>query len=59
VPQLASMLRSHTHHHHPTGDALRQEITVYAQDLRQASILKSSTDPAQFADRIYTDVLAV
>jgi NitT/TauT family transport system substrate-binding protein len=53
------MLRSHTHHHHPTGDALRQEITVYAQDLRQASILKSSTDPAQFADRIYTDVLAV
>ena len=24
-------VRSHTHHHHPVGDALKQEITLYAR----------------------------
>jgi NitT/TauT family transport system substrate-binding protein len=56
--QLSAMLRSHTHHHHPLGDALKQEITLYAQDLRQASVLRQSTDPARFADRVCVDVLA-
>ena len=45
--QLAPMLRSHTHHHHPVDGALKQEITLFAQDLKQAAVLKSSTDPAQ------------
>jgi NitT/TauT family transport system substrate-binding protein len=56
--QLSAMLRSHTHHHHPLGGALKQEITLYAQDLRQASVLKQSTDPAKFADRVCVDILA-
>ena len=56
--QLAPMLRSHTHHHHPVDGALKQEITLFAQDLKQASVLKSSTDPAQIADRVCVDVLA-
>lgn len=56
--QLAAMLRSHTHHHHPVGDALKQEITLYAGDMKLASVLKASTDPAQFADRVCVDVLA-
>ena len=34
--QVAAMLRTHTHHHHPVGGALKQEITLYAQDLKQA-----------------------
>ena len=34
--QVAAMLRSHTHHHHPVGGALKQEIALYAQELKQA-----------------------
>ena len=56
--QLSAMLRSHTHHHHLVGGDLKQEITLYAQDLRQASVLRPRTDPAQFADQVCVDVLA-
>jgi NitT/TauT family transport system substrate-binding protein len=55
--QLAPMLRSHTHHHHPVDGDLKQEVALYAQELKQASVLKSSTDTAQFADRVCADVL--
>ena len=37
------MLRSHTHHHHPVGGDLKQEITLYAQELKQASVFRPST----------------
>ena len=56
--QMAPMLRSHTHHHHPVGVDLKKEVALYAQELRQASVFKSSTDPAQFAERVCADVLA-
>jgi NitT/TauT family transport system substrate-binding protein len=52
------MLRSHNHHHHPLNGALNQEIALYAQELKQASVFRSSTDPAKFADRVCIDVLA-
>jgi NitT/TauT family transport system substrate-binding protein len=55
--QLAPMLRSHTHHHHPIDGALQQEVALYAAELKQAGVFKSSTDPTQFADRVCVDVL--
>jgi NitT/TauT family transport system substrate-binding protein len=55
--QLAPMLRSHTHHHHPIDGGLKQEIALYAQELKQAAVFKSSTDPTQFADRVCVNVL--
>ena len=55
--QLAPMLRSHTHHHHPIDGDLKREIALYAQELKQAAVFKSSTDPAVFADRVCADVL--
>jgi NitT/TauT family transport system substrate-binding protein len=55
--QLAPMLRSHAHHHHPVDGDLKQEIALYAQELKQASVFKASTDPAQFAERVCADVL--
>lgn len=58
APQLAAMLRSHTHHHHPVNGAFKQEITLYAQEMKQAAVFKSSTDPVKFADRVCVDVLA-
>jgi NitT/TauT family transport system substrate-binding protein len=56
--QLAPMLRSHTHHHHPVDGDLKQEVALYAQELKQASVFKSSTDTTQFADRVCADVLS-
>ena len=56
--QLAPMLRSHTHHHHPVDGDLKKEVALYAQELKQASVFKSSTDPAKFAERVCADVLA-
>jgi NitT/TauT family transport system substrate-binding protein len=56
--QLAPMLRSHTHHHHPVDGNLKKEVALYAQELKQASVFKSSTDPAKFAERVCADVLA-
>ena len=56
--QVAAMLRSHTHQHHPAGGDLKQEIAVYAQELKQAAVFRQTTDPAQFADRVCVDVLA-
>ena len=52
------MLRTHTHHHHPVNGALKQEIALYAQELKQAAVFRPGTDPAQFADRVCVDVLA-
>ena len=56
--QLAPMLRSHAHHHHPVGGDFKKEIALYAQELKQASVFKASTDPTQFADRVCADVLS-
>ena len=39
--QLAPMLRSHAHHHHPVDGDLKQEIALYAQELKQASVFKA------------------
>ena len=55
---LAAMLASHTHHHHPVGTALRQQILLYANELKQVNVLKQSTDPTKFAERVYVDVLS-
>jgi NitT/TauT family transport system substrate-binding protein len=58
VDDLAAMLASHTHHHHPTGTALKQQIVLYANELKQVNVLKRSTEPTKFADRVYVDVLS-
>jgi NitT/TauT family transport system substrate-binding protein len=41
--QLAAMLRSHTHNHHPVGADLRQELAAYADKLKVISVIKPST----------------
>ncbi len=56
--QLAAMLRSHTHDHHPSGGDLAREIAFYAQDLKTVQVLKPGTNPDHFARRVTVDVLA-
>ena len=59
LADLESMVRYHTHHHHPVGEALKRELKAYADDLKSVSVFKRSTDTAKFAERIYVDVFAV
>ncbi len=56
---LEAMVRYHTHHHHPTGAVLKQELKAYADDLKLVSVFKPSTDTSRFAERIYADVFGV
>ncbi len=53
---LQAMVRYHTHHHHPVGDALKQELKAYADDLKLVSVFKPGIDTTKFAERIYVDV---
>jgi NitT/TauT family transport system substrate-binding protein len=56
--QLAAMLRSHTHNHHPVGADLRQEIAAYVTELKAISVIKPSTNSDKLADKVYADVLS-
>jgi NitT/TauT family transport system substrate-binding protein len=56
LADLEGMVRYHTHHHHPVGAVLKQELKAYADDLKLVSVFKPSTDTAKFAERIYVDV---
>lgn len=57
LEEMISVLKDQTHGHNPTGADLRQEIALYAQELRDVQVFKQSTDPQQFADNVYADVL--
>jgi NitT/TauT family transport system substrate-binding protein len=55
--QLAAMLRSHTHNHHPVGADLRAEIAAYVDELKAISVIKPSTNAERFSDKVYANVL--
>jgi NitT/TauT family transport system substrate-binding protein len=57
VADLETMIRYHTHHHNPTGEALKKELALYTDELKLVSVIKPSTDTAKFAERIYEGVL--
>jgi NitT/TauT family transport system substrate-binding protein len=59
LQDLQAMVRYHTHHHHPVGDVLKQELKAYADDLKLVSVFKPSTDTTKFAERVYVDVFGV
>jgi NitT/TauT family transport system substrate-binding protein len=58
VGQLTAMLKSHTDHHHPVGDAFRKEIALYADDLKSVGVLNAGTNSDRFSSRVFSDVLA-
>jgi NitT/TauT family transport system substrate-binding protein len=59
VEDIVGMLKSQTHQHHPTDLNLRQEIALYAEELKLVQVFKPSTDPETFAASVYADVLTV
>lgn len=56
--QLAAMLRSHTHGHHPIGADLKQEIALYTDELKGISVIKPGTNSDKFSAKVYADVLS-
>lgn len=58
VEQLAAMLRSHTHHHNPLAADLREQIGLYAEELKKIAVFKPTTDVQKYAVRVTADVLA-
>ncbi|MDI6024896.1 ABC transporter substrate-binding protein [Corticibacterium sp. UT-5YL-CI-8] len=58
IEQLVGVLKDQTHGHNPTGANLREEIRLYAQELRDVQVFKQSTDPQAFADKVFADVLS-
>lgn len=59
VPEadLRAVLGTLTHHHHPSGVALRQQVEFYARDFKSIGVFKPGTDPAKFAAHVVADVL--
>jgi NitT/TauT family transport system substrate-binding protein len=58
LQDLAAMLGSHTHHNHPVGAALKRQISLYADELKQVNVMKRGVDTAKFAERVYVDILS-
>lgn len=56
---LQQLIRYHTHDHHPTGAQLKNELKLYADDLKVVSVIKPSTDTTKFADKIYADLFRI
>ena len=54
------MIASYPYDEHrgcPTGAEFRRHILYFAQGLKETGILKPSTDPVRFTDRITLDLL--
>ena len=58
LDDLRAMIKYHTHHHNPVGDALKKELALYTDELKDVDVIKRGLDSAKFADRIYADVLS-
>ena len=56
--ELARMLRSHTHGHHPIGADLKQEIARYIEELKGISVIKPNTNADRFSEKVYANVLS-
>lgn len=58
--EIREMLASYPYDAHrgcPTGEEFRQQVLSFARDLKDVGILKPSTDPLRFTNRITLDVL--
>jgi NitT/TauT family transport system substrate-binding protein len=56
VEDLVWVLKSQTHGRHPIGQDLRGDIRLYASELRDVGVMRQSTDPTEFANRVVDDV---
>ena len=57
VEELKALYATLNLHHHAINTDLRDEIEFFATDFKNLGVLKPSTDPRQYADRVYANVL--
>jgi NitT/TauT family transport system substrate-binding protein len=58
--EIGEMIASYPYDEHrgcPTGEEFRRHVLFFAQGLKETGILKPSTDPVRFTNRITLDVL--
>ena len=53
---IATILGTMTHRHHPVGADLQLQLALYAEELKLVGVMKPSTDPDRFSRRISADV---
>ncbi|HLO76214.1 MAG TPA: ABC transporter substrate-binding protein [Magnetospirillum sp.] len=54
---LIDLLKTHTHYVHPLGNDLRKQLADYVLELQKIGVIKQSTDPVKFAEKITVDVV--
>ena len=54
---LIELLKTHTHYVHPLGNDLRKQLADYTLELQKVGVIKPSTDPVKFAEKITADVV--
>jgi NitT/TauT family transport system substrate-binding protein len=58
IEDLEIQIRYHGHHHSPSGEALRQELAQYTEELKLVGVMRPRTDPEKFANKIYAPIAA-
>lgn len=56
LASLSEMLQSYSFASQPVGDGFRRQIALYAQELKDAGVLKPGTDPERYARKITADI---
>ncbi|MGU3399983.1 ABC transporter substrate-binding protein [Brucellaceae bacterium D45D] len=56
--EVAAILRSHTHDHHSTGDALRKDVALFANELKLINVIRPNTNADAFAEKIVANVVS-
>ncbi len=54
---VAAILRSHTHDHHSTGEALRKDVALFANELKLINVIRPNTNADAFAEKIVANVI--
>jgi NitT/TauT family transport system substrate-binding protein len=54
---LIALLNTHTHYVHPLGNDLRKQLVDYVVELQKINVIKPTTDPVKFAEKITVDVV--
>lgn len=57
VEDLTAMLLDQHHTHQPVGDELKENIAAYAEELKLVNVFQQNTDPQEFANKVYANVL--
>ena len=58
VEDLTAMLNNQSHKHHPVGVDLKEQIALYADELKLVNVFRPGTNVFKFAERVYADVLS-